>query len=81
MLLKAPVMPTSYPNTRLILQKIFGGKLVSKESIGKPMMGSNGGALLVYGWGIGGLGNMRSVIYRRLTHLILRISKKEEKGD
>jgi hypothetical protein len=42
MLLKAPVMPTSYPNTRLILQKIFGGKLVSRESIGKPMMGSNG---------------------------------------
>jgi hypothetical protein len=47
MLLKVPVMPTSFPNTRLILQKIIRGKLVSKESIGKPMMGSNGGALLM----------------------------------
>ena len=44
--LKVSVMPTSYPNTRLILQKIFGGKLVSRERIGKPMIGSNGGALL-----------------------------------
>jgi hypothetical protein len=38
--LKVPVMPTSYPNTRLILQKIFGGKLVSRERIGKPMIGN-----------------------------------------
>ena len=34
-----PVMPTCYPNTGLILQKIFGRKLVSRESIGKLMMG------------------------------------------
>jgi hypothetical protein len=33
-------MPTCYPNTGLILQKIFGRKLVSRESIGKLMMGS-----------------------------------------
>jgi hypothetical protein len=35
-----PVMPTCYPNTGLILQKIFGRKLVSRESIGKLMMGA-----------------------------------------
>ena len=40
----APVMSTCYPNTGLILQKIFGEKLVSRESIG---MWCTGGALLV----------------------------------
>ena len=38
------------------------------------------GALLVYARGIRGLGIMGSVIYRRLTHLILRISQEEREG-
>ena len=43
-------------------------------------MGSTGGAVLVYGTGKGDLGIMRSVIYRRLTHPILRISQEGREG-
>ena len=47
LLLRAPVMPTCYQNTGVILHKIFGRKLVSRESIGKLIMGNTEGALLV----------------------------------